>query len=246
MDDFLHNLRSGKLKQADRQNRSYGDQHKGGQRRNMPDRRKRDGENKEVCERLQAIKEILENLAATQKRLADAFIERNRTEARRNKAMEMMTESIYRLLFPDAENAGRLLAAASSAADPSQEASPPATEAPQAAAFVKPTDDASPTPSGEKMEEVPVAASQPSAEAVKDTGEDKVDKQEERQTADGGLSETDRDRLFAVIHQMRAEGNNWERIARHIAAQGYPTLSGKGIWRGVTVKNLYNKMAAPA
>ena len=42
MDDFLHNLRSGKLKQSDRSNRSYGDsQYKGGQRRNAMDRRKK-------------------------------------------------------------------------------------------------------------------------------------------------------------------------------------------------------------
>lgn len=243
MDDFLHNLRSGKLKQADRQNRSYGDQHKGGQRRNMPDRRKRDGENKEVCERLQAIKEILENLAATQKRLADAFIERNRTEARRAKAMEMMTESIYRLLFPDAEDAGRLLAAASAAADTPQEASPPAPREFQSEASVTPNEEASPAPSAEEKEEVRAAASPSIAGAREDTGQEQ---QAERQSGDGGLTEADRDTLFAVIRQMRSEGNNWERIARHIAAQGYPTLSGKGVWRGVTVKNLYNKMAAPA
>ena len=71
MDDFLHNLRSGKLKQGDRSNRPYD---KGGARRNMMDRRKGHYDNnKESSERLNAIKEVLEALTETQKRVAEAY-----------------------------------------------------------------------------------------------------------------------------------------------------------------------------
>jgi hypothetical protein len=46
-----------------------------------------------------------------------------------------------------------------------------------------------------------------------------------------------------MIGQMRADGQNWEKIARHIAEKGYPTVSGRGTWRGITVKNLFDKAA---
>ena len=71
MDDFLHNLRSGKLKQADRSNRSYNDpQYKGSQRRNSMDRRKKEID---AFERLNAVKEVLESISETQKRMARAY-----------------------------------------------------------------------------------------------------------------------------------------------------------------------------
>ena len=52
-----------------------------------------------------------------------------------------------------------------------------------------------------------------------------------------------RKEVFDLIGKMREEGLNWEKIARSIATQGYPTVSGKGSWRGVMAKNLYEKMA---
>ena len=83
MDDFLHNLRSGKLKQQDRSNRPYNDQqYKGGQRRPMVDRRKKDYDNRESIERLAVLKEVLENLAEVQKRMAEAYEARNTVEER--------------------------------------------------------------------------------------------------------------------------------------------------------------------
>jgi hypothetical protein len=56
------------------------------------------------------------------------------------------------------------------------------------------------------------------------------------------LSEAERQKLFVIIDRMRIAGDNWEKIARHIAAQGYSTVSGKGSWRGIMAKNLYEKM----
>ena len=106
MDDFLHNLRSGKLKQGDRSNRSYGDQqYKGGPRRNAMDRRKGHYDNKESTERLNAIKEVIEALTDTQKRMAEAYQARTAAEERKARAIEILAKSVYRLANPNASAA---------------------------------------------------------------------------------------------------------------------------------------------
>jgi hypothetical protein len=108
MDDFLHNLRSGKLKQHDR-GRSYNDpQYKGGQRRNThQDRRKKE---LEAFERLNAVKEVLEAISGTQSRMAEAYEARTKAEERKARAMEVLAQNIYRMLNPDADDANDLFA----------------------------------------------------------------------------------------------------------------------------------------
>lgn len=197
MDDFLHNLRSGKLKQHDRSTRSYNDpQYKGGQRRSAVDRRKKE---LEIFERLNAVKEVLENISVTQKRMAEAYEARTKAEERKAQAMEVLAKNIYRLLNPDADNIDTLFAL---------ELPAEITSAVEC--------------------ENPAAAPKPVAKA-------KTSKK---------LSADDRQVLGNLIGQLRNEGYNWEKIAREIASQGYPTVSGKGTWRGVMVKNLYAKQTA--
>jgi hypothetical protein len=106
MDDFLHNLRSGKLKQHDR-GRSYNDpQYKGGQRRNThQDRRKKE---MEAFERLDAVKEVLKAISGTQSRMAEAYEARTKAEERKARALEVLAKNIYRMLNPDAEDADHL------------------------------------------------------------------------------------------------------------------------------------------
>lgn len=106
MDDFLHNLRSGKLKQHDR-GRSYNDpQYKGGQRRNThQDRRKKE---LEAFERLNAVKEVLEAISGTQSRMAEAYEARTKAEERKARAMEVLAKNIYRMLNPEANDADDL------------------------------------------------------------------------------------------------------------------------------------------
>ena len=87
MDDFLHNLRSGKLKQTDRGRRDYSD-YKGPQRRVNSDRRKTDYYAKVTNENFALIKETLDALSVSQKRIADAMAERGKTEARIAGALE--------------------------------------------------------------------------------------------------------------------------------------------------------------
>ncbi len=201
MDDFLHNLRSGKLKQADRGNRPYNDpQYKGGQRRNAMDRRKRE---METFERLNAVKEVLENISETQKRMAVAYEARTKAEERKAKALEVLAKNVYRMANPDTNDVDTLFAP-----EPAAELeSPPAVEAP-------------------------------------DRSTEKSSKSADPDQKPAKLSDQDRDVLFSLIVDMRNEGHSWENIARHIDTQGYPTSTGRGIWRGITAKNLYEKMAA--
>lgn len=195
MDDFLHNLRSGKLKQQDR-NRSYNDpQYKSGQRRGAMDRRKKE---LETFERLNAVKEVLEAISETQKRMADAYEERTRAENRKARAMEVLAKNLYQMLNPNARNVDTLFA----------------TE---------------PEPTAEPAQAIEAPPEASDTEAV---------------PAPRKLTDDQRQSLFSLIGEMRDAGNKWEQIARHIAAEGYPTASGKGTWRGVMAKNLYEKMIA--
>jgi hypothetical protein len=203
MDDFLHNLRSGKLKQPDRSNRPYNDpQYKGGQRRNSMDRRKKE---LDAFERLNAVKEALESISETQKRMAEAYEARTRAEERKARAMEILAKNLYRMLNPEAKDVDELFAP-----EPQQQIAPIVEEAP-----------------AEIPDESPV---------IEDADKSQTDNPNHK------LTEEDRQRLFVIIDRMRIAGDNWEKIARHIASQGYPTVSGKGNWRGIMARTLYEKM----
>ena len=195
MDDFLHNLRSGKLKQQDR-SRSYNDpQYKSGQRRGAMDRRKKE---LEAFERLNAVKEVLETISETQKRMADAYEERTRAENRKARAMEVLAKNLFQMLNPNAQNVDALFAP-----EPDPETVP------------------------EPVQSIEVPSEDDDTEAA---------------SAPQKLTNKQRQALFNLIGEMRDAGTKWEQIARHIAAEGYPTASGKGTWRGVMAKNLYEKM----
>ena len=207
MDDFLHNLRSGKLKQTDRSGRSYNDpQYKGGPRRNVMDRRKRE---LETFERLNAVKEVLETISETQKRMVEATEARTKAEERKARAMEILAQNIYRMINPDATDADTLF-----------------SHQPE----IQP---ASAVPAPDQPITVESSAKEAQSEDTPDV---------ESQST-GRLSAKDRDILVDMIGQMRADGQNWEKIARYIAEKGYPTASGRGTWRGITAKNLFDKAA---
>ncbi len=105
MDDFLHNLRSGKLKQQDRNRSIYNDQYKGKRRTAMDHRRKVDSDAKEAVERLDAIKTILEGISQTQKRMADAYEATAQAEVRKAEALETIARGLRRWI-DSAERAG--------------------------------------------------------------------------------------------------------------------------------------------
>ncbi|MEJ2038116.1 MAG: hypothetical protein P8X55_04185 [Desulfosarcinaceae bacterium] len=224
MDDFLHNLRSGKLKQPDRGNRNYNDaQYKNAQRRNMMDRRnKRDVDSKESFERMNAIKEVLESLAETQKRMAEAYEARTRAEERKARAMEVLAKNLYKMINPGADNIDELFAFSEPALLSSQTLHPDLVE----------------DESG--RDESALLA----MDRTRDRRSEKADNEATEPAENRKLSESDRNDIAQMTSELREEGQSWEKIARQIAAQGYPTISGKGTWRGVMVKNLFEKMEA--
>lgn len=234
MDDFLHNLRSGKLKQADRSNRPYGDQqYKGNQRRNAMDRRKRDFEAKESFERLNAIKEVLETLADTQKQMAEAYQARTLAEERKARAMEILAKNLYQMLNPGADNVEELFAS-EYLPEPEKE-KPISTAEENLSAGPDTNPDTNQGAEQDADEEVPSKDNATYPQAKGNGTESKK--------SPSKLTEIDRHTLYSLIGQLREDGKNWEHIARQIAAQGYPTVSGKGSWRGVMAKNLFEKMA---
>jgi hypothetical protein len=207
MDDFLHNLRSGKLKQPDRSNRPYNDpQYKGGQRRNVMDRRKKE---LDAFERLGAVKEVLESISEAQKRMVQAYEARTKAEERKARALEVLAKNLYRMMNPQAQDAEELFAPA----PPLQIKAPSGETA---------------APQEEEEEEEASSIDTPTKD-----GEEEMPQR---------LGESERQRLFVIIDRMRIAGDNWEKIARHIASEGYPTVSGKGNWRGIMAKTLYEKM----
>lgn len=95
MDDFLHNLRSGKLKQPDRGRRDYTD-YKGPQRRVGNERRRPDYYARVTNENFTLVKNSLDLLAENQKRIADAIVGGNKTQARIADALETIANMMGR------------------------------------------------------------------------------------------------------------------------------------------------------
>jgi hypothetical protein len=170
MDDFLHNLRSGKLKQDNRSRGNYSD-YKGPQRRAAGNERRRtDYYTKVTGENFALVKDALDALGRQQKRIADALADRADVESRIAEALETIARKL---------GAGRATAAA------------------------------------------------PVQTTVSD--------------GDWGSSLTTQDhpKLIRLIAAMREEGLGWEKIARDMIEKGVPTVSGKGIWRGASIKKFW-------
>jgi len=89
MDDFLHNLRSGKLKQSDRGRRDY-NEYKGPQRRAGSERRRTDYYAKVTNENFALIKETLDGLADQQRRIAEAIYAKQEIDTRIAAALETL------------------------------------------------------------------------------------------------------------------------------------------------------------
>ena len=187
MDDFLHNLRSGNLKQPDRNRRQYGDPHyKGPQRRTSPERRKKDHDNGLHAETLAAIKDLLKNIHENQRRMVKAMDERNKTESRKTKALLQIAERLDNIsLESKLNNASTHLQISKKEKAPEKESAI-----------------------------VPLTAKTPST--INDAK--------------------------TMICQLRDQGFSYAKIADTLEAEGIPTVSGKGHWRGQSVQRLYLKV----
>lgn len=192
MDDFLHNLRSGKLKQPDRGRRDYSD-YKGPQRRAGSERRRPDYYAKVTSENFALVKDSLDLLAGHQKRIADAVTAIEKTDGRIANALETIATMIGRHLG-------------------GQDALP---------------------------EQAGPAGSEP--DRIVPTGA--VDDRSRIGTGSQKPGDAGRPKMLDMIASMRADGNSWEKIARHMDEQKIPTVSGKGKWRGPAVKKFWDTNA---
>lgn len=194
MDDFLHNLRSGKLKQPDRGRRDYTD-YKGPQRRGGNERRKPDYYAKVTSENFALVKGSLDVLADHQRHIAEAMATSNKTDVRIADALEAIAAMMRR--HWGYEN------------DLPQESESIGAE-----------------PNGDPRQSlVPGGV---------------VDKFAGIDTGGKKLSDIDKPELMAVIADMRAEGDSWEKIARLMDERDIPTVSGKGKWRGPAIKKVWD------
>jgi hypothetical protein len=258
MDDFLHNLRSGKLKQVDRSNRPYNDQQfKGGQRRNLDRRNKGHFENKDSSERLNAIKEVLEALVENQKQMAEAYQARTQAEERKARAMEVIAKNLYRMLNPNATDADDVFASSEPQTSfrPNVEPSgrnvePSGHTATANVSDFRPNlyeDEEEEEDAAEALADEAGRAEEANASDAEESEEAAVEDETEStgmvRASSGRLTGEERHKLFRLIDRLRTDGLGWEKIARHLTAQGHPTISGKGTWRGIMVKNLHEKMA---
>ena len=192
MDDFLHNLRSGKLKQPDRGRRDYTD-YKGPQRRAGSERRRTDYYTKVTSENFALVKDSLDGLAENQHRIADALAANAKTNARIADALEAIVQMVqHHWNAPHTQQA-------------------PAGKSPSAPV------EATPEPN--------TSAGTPAADTPAD---------------DSMPEERDGDVLLDTIAAMRSKNDSWEKIARYLAEQQIPTVSGKGKWRGVAVKKYWD------
>jgi len=195
MDDFLHNLRSGKLKQHDRGRRDYTD-YKGPQRRAGNERRKPDYYAKVTSENFALVKNSLDALTDHQKRIADAMADRKKTDARIADALETIAAMLGRHWGYE-------------------------KDLPRVS---------------EPIEVEPVSNGDAGDSIV--PGE-VVDGFAGIGTGNRKISDNDKPKLLGTITAMRADGDSWEKIARHMDERDIPTVSGKGKWRGPAVKKFW-------
>jgi hypothetical protein len=194
MDDFLHNLRSGKLKQPDRSRRDYTD-YKGPQRRTGHERRRTDYYAKVTNENFSLIKETLDVLAEQQQRIADAATATQKSEARIADALEAIAAMM-----------GRRWGYEGLASHRGEAAAPP-------------------------------SATAEGNDGIYDERKD-AHSAEERNSRESDSHK--QGGLLGIIEAMRNDGDSWEKIARHFESQGIQTVSGKGKWRGTTVKKFWD------
>ena len=151
---------------------------------------------------MNAIKDLLESVSETQKRIAKAQEARAKSEERKASALEVIANH-----FIDMMDQAR---------------------SPQKGAPARETQ-----PAKEELA-APSSQASTSQDVDRETGNVQAKK----------LTAAAKKEVFDIVNKMRGDGNSWEKIARNIASRGYPTISGKGSWRGVMAKNLYEKLAS--
>jgi hypothetical protein len=124
MDDFLHNLRTGKNKPFDRKRRTYENPHSRMQERQGNRNRRPNYQNRDMSnETLAAIRKVLDEISGNQKRLAEISNRRVAVEERKAEALEALVSHFQQ----KTALAGSMPVAAQAPPAPEPQVSAPAT-----------------------------------------------------------------------------------------------------------------------
>jgi len=92
----------------------------------------------------------------------------------------------------------------------------------------------------------PSTAETPPSETIREADPPMIREQQEASPAESAETETETDPTTDRICHLRESGLSYEGIARQLEAEGIPTPSGRGRWRGQTVSKLFNQGADSA
>ncbi|MDL2269770.1 hypothetical protein LJC71_05840 [Desulfosarcina sp. OttesenSCG-928-A07] len=217
MDDFLHNLRSGKLKQPDRTRREYTDHNKAPQQqqnRSGYDRRRGDYYAKITNEHFMVIKQTMDAMVENQKKVLDAIAVRDQTLSRVARSLEAMVAMVgrkwgYADLIPPVVGTST----DSEEVDPVPNAEP--VENSQDLSFASPDNLFGPLLTDMAVDDEDL-----------DTGEEEDE---------GDMSS----HILDIISAMREDGESWKKIADHFDERQIPALAGREKWTGPAVKKFW-------
>ena len=182
MDDFLHNLRTGKDKRYDRSRRDYNSpQYRSVDRQNNMDRRKKGGYRPQSSEQAyQSIIKILPGVKTLLESMAEAQTQQMQLEKRKALALETIAVCLKKMNgLEDIADADALSAK-----------------------------------------------------------EEPLEQTSSLESVDGDSSSPESEDRVSIIRRLRDNGLSFEKIAQQLDADGVPTPSGRGKWRGQTVSKL--------
>jgi hypothetical protein len=209
MDDFLHNLRTGKNKPPFDRNRKQFDNngYKNPDRQGLNENRRKDAfQRSPQVDHIPAIKKLLGDITDGLRRQVEIDDRRATAEERIASALERIASGFFE------KNPTSPVAVAKKEVDLGKNINPDSWTFPEAV--------------------TPPQVLQPATpEAVSGAGNADG-------AADAVNPGTDREYVLEMIGAMRKEQLSYEKIARALEAKGIPTFSGKGAWHSQTVSKL--------
>lgn len=214
MNDFLHNLRSGKMQRPERHRKPYaGHQKTGHERGKAKDfRNGRYGKNIEA-EKLNKITQIIASIAESQKLIAASQERKAKAEERKADILESFVELIKQIVSPDS------LKPDSSKPDSSK------------------TDSSKTDSSKIDSSKTDNKSADLETNLAPEVMLQKIDQPEKPNDAN-------KKKTLELIHSMRKDGVSYEKVANYLDSNKIPTFSGRGKWRGQTIHRLCNKVPA--
>ncbi len=221
MDDFLYNLRKS-VEDRSKSGRRYSDSKnkRGDDRRCGMDRRDRKPQKHHNDRRsyspqnrtMNDIKQLLEKLLGNQAHQRSIDEERLKLETRRTEAMERIADLLGRATGAQVDDGPDVTASTEAGVEPQ------VAEISEAA----------------QVDESSADTERPTADGRSTTGK--------RSTAGRRPTAGVRPTAGGLMRSLRAAGKSYEKIAQALEEKGIPTVSGRGRWRGQTVKRELAKL----